>query len=65
MCVSLSCFSVWISFVGSMLDILKQKKKEDPKASEEGVLDEEIIATVLKEVLKGLEYFHKNGLIHR
>lgn len=52
-------------FEGSMLDILKFTLKENPKGCIEGVLDEDTIATVLREVLKGLEYFHKNGLIHR
>lgn len=48
---------------GSLLDIIKHKMKvSNCKA---GVFDESTIATVLREVLKGLEYFHSNGQIHR
>lgn len=50
-------------FLGSLLDIIKHKMKmEDCK---HGVFDEATVATVLREVLKGLEYFHNNGQIHR
>eukprot|EP01135_Chromosphaera_perkinsii_P008440 Nk52_evm8s1360 gene=Nk52_evmTU8s1360 len=42
---------------GSALDIMKYAF---PKG-----LEENLIITILKEVLKALEYFHKNGQIHR
>jgi serine/threonine-protein kinase OSR1/STK39 len=48
---------------GSLLDILKFRMK--CMNIKHGVLDEISIATVLREVLKGLEYFHANGHIHR
>jgi len=48
---------------GSLLDVLKFRMKL--MNIRHGVLDELSIATVLREVLKGLEYFHANGHIHR
>ncbi|GIY79421.1 hypothetical protein CEXT_738951 [Caerostris extrusa] len=48
---------------GSLLDIIKHKMKVDD--CKHGVFDEATVATVLREVLKGLEYFHNNGQIHR
>ncbi|VEL28537.1 unnamed protein product [Protopolystoma xenopodis] len=48
---------------GSLLDVIKfTHSKRDITY---GVFDENTIATILKDVLRGLAYIHENGLVHR
>ena len=43
---------------GSLQDVIKVKAKN-------GIKDETLIATILKQTLEGLQYFHTQGQIHR
>lgn len=52
-----------LSAGGSLLDVIKTTMAKRDCFS--GVLDEIAIASILREVLNGLEYFHMNGHIHR
>lgn len=48
---------------GSLLDIIKYRLEHEDCSK--GVFDENTIATVMKDVLRGLDYFHQNNQIHR
>ena len=49
--------------LGSLLDLIRHIMQRDNCRN--GVFDEVAIATILREIIKGLEYFHSNGHIHR
>jgi serine/threonine-protein kinase OSR1/STK39 len=48
---------------GSLLDIIKAVQAT--RGLNQGVFDENTIATILRDVLRGLSYIHDNDLVHR
>jgi len=52
------CIVMPLVDAGSLLDVINNSFKS-------GIEDEAIIATILKNILQGLDYLHKNGEIHR
>ncbi|THD23611.1 Serine/threonine-protein kinase OSR1 [Fasciola hepatica] len=48
---------------GSLLDVIKYTQSKRDVSY--GVFDENTIATILRDVLRGLAYIHENGLVHR
>ena len=53
---------ILVPVVGSVLDIIKHQKS---KGVVNGIFDEAIVASILFEALKGLDYFHSQGQMHR
>uniref|UniRef100_A0A1I8IG81 non-specific serine/threonine protein kinase n=1 Tax=Macrostomum lignano TaxID=282301 RepID=A0A1I8IG81_9PLAT len=47
----------------SLLDVINKVKVA--RSIAHGVFEEHTIATIVREVLKGLQYIHENGLVHR
>lgn len=56
------CVCLCLLLSGSVLDIIKHQREQGVV---NGMFDEVVIATILNEALKGLEYFHTQGQIHR
>lgn len=52
------CIVMPLIDAGSCLDVLKNSFPD-------GIHDEAVIATIMRDVLQGLDYLHKNGEIHR
>lgn len=63
----IDCNFMWIVMNildgGSLADIMTLLK--DPKTGKKGIDDEVLIATIVKESMKALQYFHQNGKVHR
>ena len=47
---------------GSCIDVMQYSEE---KTHESGIKDETVIATILNETIKGLQYLHKSNKIHR
>jgi serine/threonine-protein kinase OSR1/STK39 len=63
----IDCNFMWIVMnildAGSLADVMTQLK--DPVTKQKGINDEVLIATIIKETMKALSYFHTNGKVHR
>lgn len=63
----MDCNFMWIVMnildAGSLADIMNLLR--DPLTKKKGIDDEVLIATLIKETMKALAYFHTNGKVHR
>lgn len=63
----IDCNFMWIVMNildgGSLTDIMTLLM--DPVTKQKGINDEVLLATIIKETMKALQYFHVNGKVHR